>query len=57
MKIIKPIWLAGSESTTISVVKKDGKYILVSYGGQVELTRKEANTIKAITSQNSWQEY
>ena len=57
MKRIKPVWLAGEQATSITVVKKDGKLILVGYEGQVELARREAQMILAIAKDNEWQAY
>ncbi len=57
MKRINPIWLSGEESTYVSVVKKDGKIILVAPGGQIELSRREGDMLFGIAKDNIWQAY
>lgn len=56
MKAIKPIWLQGEDATYINVVKKDGKVILVSYGGQIELSEKEGKMVLGI-AKGAWVKY
>ncbi len=56
MKRINPVWLQGEDATSVTVVKKDGKVILVSYGGQIELTRKEGQMLLGI-AKGSWTKY